>query len=89
VSVFSEAQKAAGHQLMRADDAKTTDETIFEIALAKQKLADELMKVAQEAAIDCQIHYFEHGAVTHCFKYPAGGRPMFQYHPDIERDVRG
>ena len=88
LSVFSERQKAEGSKpLMMADKAKTTDETIFEIATAKQKLADGLFEVAQNAAMDCQVHFFEHGAVTHCFKYPPGRRPMFLYHPDIERDL--
>ena len=88
ISVFSTQQKAEGAKtVMLADAGKTTDETIFELAKAKQKLADGLFEIAQDAAIDCEVHNFEHGAVAHCFRYPEGARPMFLYHPDIERDV--
>lgn len=88
ISVFSVDQKATGAKtVMLADGGKTTDETIFELAKAKQKLADGLFEIAQDAAIDCEVHNFEHGAVAHCFRYPEGTRPMFLYHPDIERDV--
>lgn len=88
ISVFSVEQKATGAKtVMLADGGKTTDETIFELAKAKQKLADGLYEIAQDAAIDCEVHNFEHGAVAHCFRYPEGTRPMFLYHPDIERDV--
>ena len=88
LSVFTEEQKTTGSKpLMMADKGKTTDETIFEIATAKQKLADGLFAVAQASAMDCQVHYFEHGARTECFKYPPGARPLFVYHPDIERDL--
>ena len=88
ISVFSVDQKATGAKtVMLADGGKTTDETIFELAKAKQQLADGLFEIAQDAAIDCEVHNFEHGAVAHCFRYPEGTRPMFLYHPDIERDV--
>jgi hypothetical protein len=66
----------------------TTDEMIYDIAVKKQKLADGLFEIAQTAATDCQIHYHEHGAVTQCYKFAAGNRPMFMYHPDWKKDLQ-
>jgi len=88
LSVFSTEQKAEGAKaVMMADQSKTTDEIIFELAEAKQKLADGLFEIAQDAAIDCEVHRLEHGAVAHCFRYPEGKRPMFMYHPDLGREI--
>jgi len=89
LSVFSSQQKAEGSKtLMMADKAMTTDQMIFDIATKKQKLADGLFEIAQSAATDCQIHYQEHGAVTQCYKFAAGSRPMFLYHPDWRKDLQ-
>jgi hypothetical protein len=95
LSVFSDAQKTVSattgvlSSVVRADQGKTTDEQIFEIAEAKQKLADGLFEIAQKAATDCAIHYFEQGEgeKVACYQYPEGGRPNFLYHPDIRRDL--
>jgi hypothetical protein len=88
LSVFTAEQKAGDAKIiMRTDSEKTTDQMIHEIAKSKQLLADGLMDIAQTAAIDCDLHYHEHGAVTKCFKYSEGGRPMFMYHPDWRRDI--
>lgn len=89
LSVFSAQQKAEGSKtLMMVDKAMTTDQMIFDIATKKQKLADGLFEIAQTAATDCQIHFHEHGAATQCYKFAAGGRPMFMYHPDWHKDLQ-
>jgi hypothetical protein len=89
LSVFSAQQKAEGaKQLMMSDKSMTTDEIIFDIATKKQMLADGLFEIAQTAAIDCELHYHEHGAVTQCFKYAEEGRPQFMYHPDWRKDLQ-
>jgi len=89
LSVFSAKQKAEGSKIiMMVDKAMTTDQIIFDIAKKKQTLADGLFEIAQTSAIDCTIHYHEHGAVTKCFKFAAGGRPMFIYHPDWRKDLQ-
>jgi len=89
VSVFTEEQKATkARQVMMADIGKTTDEKILDIAITKQKLADGLFEITQSAAIDCELHFHEHGAVTQCVKYPASGGPTFAYHPDWKVDVQ-
>jgi hypothetical protein len=90
LSVFSDQQKASGSkQLMIADLGKTTDEVIYEIAKAKQKLADGLFEIAQSTAVDCELHFMEHGGVTECYKWSNADRPYFLYHPDIARDLAG
>ena len=89
ISVFSDQQKAEGAKtIMMIDKSMTTDEMIYDIAVKKQKLADGLFEIAQTAATDCQIHYHEHGAVTQCYKFAAGNRPMFMYHPDWKKDLQ-
>jgi hypothetical protein len=89
VSVFTDDQKATkAKQVMMSDRGKTTDENILDIAINKQKLADGLFEITQAAAIDCELHFHEHGAVTQCVKYPKTGGPTFAYHPDWKVDVR-
>ena len=89
MSVFSAKQKAEGSKaLMRADNSMTTDQIIYTIATKKQKLADGLYEIAQTAATDCEIHFHEHGAVTQCYKFAEGSRPMFAYHPDWQKDIK-
>ena len=89
LSVFSVTQKAEGAKaLMMADKSMTTDQIIYDIATKKQKLADGLYEIAQTAAADCEIHFHEHGAVTQCYKFAEGSRPMFAYHPDWQKDIK-
>ena len=88
LSVFSEKQKAEGSkQLMMADKSMTTDQMIFDIATKKQKLADGLMEIAQSAAVDCDLHFHEHGEATQCFSFSEAGGPQFMYHPDWRKDL--
>jgi hypothetical protein len=88
LSTFTDQQKAEGaKQVMMADKQMTTDQVIYSIAQNKQKLADGLMEIAQSAAMDCELHFHEHGGVTKCFKYADKGRPLFMYHPDWHRDL--
>lgn len=90
LSVFSDTQKASGaKQIMMADKAMTTDQIIFDIATKKQMLADGLFEIAQSSAVDCELHFHEHGQVTKCFRFEAGRRPMFLYHPDWHKDLQG
>jgi len=87
LSVFSPTQKAEGSkQLMTADKGKTTDEMIYEIAEKKQVLADGLSDIIQSAAVDCQLHYHEHGEKTQCYTFKEGARPLFMYHPNWRKD---
>lgn len=89
LSVFTKEQKEKGaRHVMMADAGKTTDESIFEIATNKQKLADGLSAVLQEAAIDCTLHEFENGITGECFKFGKGLRPNFLWHPDWKRDLQ-
>jgi len=88
VSTFTKEQILRGNpKVMLADGKKTTDENIHNLALRKQELSDGLYEIAQTAAVDCQIHYHEHGGVTQCFTYKDGARPMFAYHPDWRKDI--
>jgi hypothetical protein len=88
LSVFTEKQKMEAKELAMIDKGMTTDEIILDIATKKQKLADGLFEIAQTSAIDCQLHYHEHGAATQCFKFADAGRPMFMYHPDWRKDIQ-
>jgi hypothetical protein len=89
LSVFTDKQKAEGaRQVIMADKGMTTDQTIFDIATKKQKLADELAAILQEAAIDCDLHHYENGITGHCFRFSKGSRPNFLWHPDWKRDLQ-
>ena len=98
LSVFSQEQKnnSASNIVLKHDNAMTTDQVIYDIAVKKQQLADELAAVLKSAAVDCQLHYYEHemgrrrnpveyGKAVQCFKF-SGARPMFMYHPDWHKD---
>jgi len=88
-AVFTADQKATkARNVMMKDGGETTDEKILRIAIYKQKLADGLSEILQAAAIDCELHFHEHGAVTRCMKYPSSGGPTFSYHPDYVVDLQ-
>lgn len=89
LSVFTAEQKATGSKaLMMADKAMTTDQIIFDIATKKQKLADGLFEVAQSSAVDCELHFHEHGEAIQCFRFAEAGGPMFMFHPDWHKDLQ-
>lgn len=89
LSVFTEKQKAEdAKQVIMADKGLTTDQVIFDIATKKQKLADELAAILQEAAIDCDLHHYENGITGQCFRFSKGSRPNFLWHPDWRRDLQ-
>lgn len=89
LSVFTAEQKATGSKaLMMADKAMTTDQIIFDIATKKQMLADGLFEVAQSSAVDCELHFHEHGEAIQCFRFAAAGGPMFMFHPDWHKDLQ-
>jgi hypothetical protein len=94
LSVFPKKKEGAEHvqdekakKLMMVDKGLTTDQMIYNIAMKKQKLADGLYEIAQTAAVDCQLHFHEHGAATQCFVYKEGARPLFAYHPNWKKDL--
>ena len=88
LTVFTDTQKLEAKPIMAADKSMTTDEMIFSIASKKQLLADGLFEIAQTAAVDCELHYHEHGKAVQCFKFAEQGRPLFMYHPDWRKDVQ-
>jgi hypothetical protein len=90
LSVFSEKQKGElPKMILSADQGKTTDQIIFEIATRKQQLADGLFEVAQSSAVDCTIHQHEHGKVTQCYAFGSSSdQPYFVAHPDWRKDLK-
>jgi hypothetical protein len=91
VMTFSDKQKTEiPRQIAIADKGMTTDQIILNIAVKKQALADGLEEILQAAAVDCELHEHEHGAVTSCHRFPAGAaEPMFMYQPDWKKTVAG
>ncbi len=95
VMTFTAEQKTTGAKmLMYLDGAKTTDENILNIAIRKQKLANGLFEIVQTGAVDCELHYHEHGMATQCYHFNKhhfargdAGR-LFTYHPNWKQDVR-
>jgi hypothetical protein len=95
VMAFTARQKAEGAKMMmRADTAQTTDQNILNIAIRKQTLANGLFEIVQTGAVDCELHFHEHGMATQCYHFNKhhfargdAGR-LFTYHPNWIQDVR-
>ena len=94
IMTFTPEQKTAYKILMQLDKAQTTDRNIFDIAERKQKLANGLFEIVQTGAVDCELHYHEHGMATQCYHFNKhhfargdAGR-LFTYHPNWVQDVR-
>jgi hypothetical protein len=92
MSVFSKDQLAQKNMIISYDAGKTTDQTIYGIAQAKQTLEHGLMSVAQSAAADCILHVREHnkkaahGTGIQCFTF-GGAAPVYMYRPDYKADL--
>jgi hypothetical protein len=94
IMTFTPEQKTAYKILMQLDKGQTTDKNIFDIASRKQTLANGLFEIVQTGAVDCELHYHEHGMATQCYHFNKhhfargdAGR-LFTYHPNWVQDVR-
>jgi hypothetical protein len=90
VMKFNEKQmRELPAKINAADEGRTTDQIILNIAEKKQALADGLEEILQSASVDCELHFHEHGGVTACHRFPRGSEPMFMYQPDWFKTVSG
>ena len=89
ISKFSRTQverKAVDETLLNFDEGKTTDQSIYELMLAKKKLADSLTDVMKRAAVDCELNATENGGYA-CYRFEgASMEPLF--HPLLSVDIR-
>jgi hypothetical protein len=89
IAKFSPEQverKAVDETLFNFDEGKTTDEAIYELMLAKKKLADSLTDVMKRAAVDCELNATENGGYA-CYRFEgASMEPLF--HPLLSVDIR-
>ena len=88
LSVFTAEQKLTAREVMDVDKYMSTDEVIYDIATKKQKLADGLFEIAQSAAVDCQLHYHEHGEKIKCYVTSSSSGENFTSHPNWQKDLR-
>ena len=78
--------KAVDETLLNFDEGKTTDQSIYELMLAKKKLADSLTDVMKRAAVDCELNATENGGYA-CYRFEgASMEPLF--HPLLSVDIR-
>ena len=92
---FSEEQfkdRLVDETLKNFDDGKTTDQKIYELMKAKQKLSDSVLDVMKTSAVDCRLNATENGGYA-CYFFPLKGddgtkaaEPFF--HPMFQEDYR-
>jgi len=78
--------ESATERIGGLDDGKSTDKIIFDIAVKKQVLANELERVLQESAIDCVLIRESSTIEKKCFVFKSMSR--FMFNPNWEVDVQ-
>lgn len=85
---FSDEQKKEkkiDETLLNFDEGLTTDEAIWKLMNAKKKLADSILDVMKQAAVDCELNTTENGGYA-CYRLK-GASMDHLFHPFIEVDI--
>jgi len=83
VTKFSAEQlskKEVDETLMNFDNGETSDQTILNLLKAKKKLADSVVDIMKQAAIDCELNATENGTVA-CYRFAGDPSMEHLYHP--------
>ena len=93
---FSPEQLASGSTIelrlrdkSRKDDITpvSTDETLYEIASAKEEITTNIMTAVKESSIDCALHIKSNSAEKlKCFTFGSSGSSKFAYMPAFEEE---
>ncbi|NBT46815.1 MAG: hypothetical protein EBT07_03195 [Actinobacteria bacterium] len=87
ITKFSEKQikeKLVDETLMNFDGGETTDENILKLLKSKKKLADSLVDIMKQAAVDCELNATENATEKGTLKcYRFAGDPTMEpmFHP--------
>jgi hypothetical protein len=77
------------HDKSRKDDITpvSTDETLYEIASAKEEIATNILKSVKEASIDCALHQKSNAAEKlKCFTFTSNDTSKFAYETSFEEE---
>lgn len=84
---LSEKQlKDAPIELKLKDNSETSDETLYNISIRKEKITESILRAVKETAIDCAIHKKEDDELK-CFTF-ASSKDLnkIAYIPQVEKD---
>jgi hypothetical protein len=97
-SVFSEEQKTnkKNIEIMLRDTSRltkkpiTTDQNIYDIAIMKTKINDEILKVVKETSMDCSVYNSTGSSEENlvCYNFGRVHTNAFSSHPSIEEDIQ-
>ena len=77
------------HDKSRKDDVTpvSTDETLYEIATAKEAIATNILKAVKEASIDCALHLKSNASEKlQCFQFGSNDSSKFAYEPSFAEE---
>lgn len=75
-------------QARRAKDKQSTDEYIYDIALKKKAVLDELLEIMRETSVDCVLNANDKKGNVRCFSFGDDVGPKeLAYLPNINRDI--
>jgi hypothetical protein len=93
---FTEAQMTSDKTIelrtndkSRKDDVTpvSTDETLYEIASAKEEISTNILKAVKESSIDCALHLKSNKAENlQCFSFGSSEASKFAYEPSFEEE---
>jgi hypothetical protein len=97
-SVFSEEQKTnkKNIEIMLRDTSRltkkpiTTDQNIYDIAIMKTKINDEILKVVKETSMDCSVYNSTNSSEENlvCYNFGRVHTNAFSSHPSIDEDIQ-
>ena len=73
--------------LKNFDQSKTTDEYMYDLMERKKQLADSIIGVMKEAAVDCDLNHLENGVLS-CFTFEGYGTDGPLFHPLLAEDLK-
>lgn len=88
VDVYILLTTLTDNQLKRTREKQSTDEYIYDIALKKKAVLDELLQIMKETSVDCILNASDRNGNIRCFTFGDDVSPKtLAYLPDINRDI--
>jgi Helicase conserved C-terminal domain len=86
VDVFRYMSVLSPEQMKLDPEKQTTDEYMYEVALRKLKLTEEIKKIMKESAVDCVLNAVDNEKDIQCFTYGVGSSGL-GYKANIREDL--
>ena len=92
LTTFTKAQVKANKTIQFKDNGLTTDENVRELALKKDRIIQQFLRLVQSNAMDCAFNAANNKPLQHdysCFAYPIN-KPVeaFSYIPNLKEDQK-